>query len=230
MHFTKGRITKFVLTFVFLLTTLVLLSGTSREPYEVAKADYSLKPVSVETVPVKLLQESIKESAVICAQYSDEPVSYGESENIQEQEIESEPIPLIEEPEYIPIEHTDVERIMMECVVEGEAHGSTLEHKQIVACVILNRLNSDSWNYESIEEVLTAENQFSAISNYYNHYYETDPETVEAVRSVLAGEVDIDELSQGATFFYSPKYAGGYRNSFERRTFLFEIDGNRFFK
>ena len=230
MHFTKGNITKFALTSVFLFTTLVLLSGTSKDSYEVVKEDYSLELVSVETVPVELLQESIKEYAIVCTQYPGESVSCSESENVHEQEIESEPIPLIEEPEYIPIEHTDVELAMMECVVEGEAHGSTLEHKQIVACVILNRLNSDSWNYESIEEVLTAENQFSAISNYYNHYYETDPETVEAVRSVLAGEVDIDELSQGATFFYSPKYAGGYRNSFERRTFLFEIDGNRFFK
>jgi hypothetical protein len=154
-----------------------------------------------------------------------------EDYSADEYELPQEVIPEAETtyPIYDAISHTSDEERMLQCIVECEAYGSTLEHKQVIACVVVNRLNSDKWDYDSLLEVMTAKNQFSTLSNYYNTYREPNEDTIEAVRSVLSGEVDIDSLSQGAVFFYSPKYAG-YQSYFENKTFLFEIEGNRFFK
>lgn len=153
-----------------------------------------------------------------------------EPSTYEDTSIKDEQVPTVEEPELIPVEHTDTERSMMLYCVELETHDASLEHKKIVSCVIVNRLYSEDFNYDSLEEVLTAKNQFSGMSNYYNQYYEPDADTIAAVDGVLSGEISPDEVSQGATFFYNPDRVGRRLSSFENRTFLFELEGHRFFK
>lgn len=131
---------------------------------------------------------------------------------------------------YIEVPHTDEEVIMMEYIVECEAHDLSLEHKTIIACVIVNRYYSDLWDYDSISEVILAKKQFSSLPNYYNHYFEPDEDSIKAVESVLSGEIDRDEYSQGAVFFYNPDRSGGYIDFFENREYLFSKDGHRFFR
>jgi hypothetical protein len=136
----------------------------------------------------------------------------------------------VQESLYIEIPHTDEEEIMMRYIVECEAHGSTKLHKTIIACVIINRLYSDTWDYSCISEVILAKKQFSSLFNYYKHTLEPDNDTIEAVSEVLSGKVDRDEVSQGALYFYNPDRSGGKISWFENKGLLFEMDGHRFFK
>ena len=124
---------------------------------------------------------------------------------------------------------TEEEKKMMEYIIQQEVRGATLKHKRIIAQVIVNRVKSDKFP-DTISEVILQENQFSSVDNYYNHTYEPDEDTRQAVREVLNG--DCEDLSQGALFFYSPRWASqSASNYFENNlTFLFELEGHRFFK
>lgn len=134
-------------------------------------------------------------------------------------------------PVYIPpIEYTADEEEALFYLCENEAHGGSFFHKQVVAAVVVNRALSGRFNYWTLMEVMEAPNQFGGNRNYHQKYYPPTDETIAAVRSILSGEADLYEISQGALFFYAPKYAGGYLNSFESRTFIMEVEGNRFFK
>ena len=127
------------------------------------------------------------------------------------------------------ISFTDEERIMMYYIVEMEAHSLSHYHKQLISCVIVNRVYSDLFKESSIYEVLTAKNQFSSLFNYYNHKFEPESSTIQAVDSILYGSVqDPYAFSSGALFFYNPDIVG-YKSFFENRPFLYEIEGHRFF-
>lgn len=125
---------------------------------------------------------------------------------------------------------TEEERIMMYYIVEMEAHSLSFYHKQLISCVILNRVDSDLFKESSIYEVLTAKNQFSSLFNFYEHRFEPDSSTIQAVDSVLYGTIQSSpyEFSKGALFFYNPDIVG-YKQFFENRPFLYEIEGHRFF-
>ena len=49
-----------------------------------------------------------------------------------------------------PISTTDEEKRMLYCIVEMEAHGLSYYHKQIITCVILNRVDSELFKESSI--------------------------------------------------------------------------------
>ena len=124
---------------------------------------------------------------------------------------------------------TDEEKRMLYCIVEMEAHGLSYYHKQIITCVILNRVDSELFKESSIYDVLTAKNQFSSLFNYYDTKFEPDESTIKAVDSILQREVeDYYSFSNGAIFFYNPSIVG-YKSFFENRPFLYEIEGHRFF-
>lgn len=117
---------------------------------------------------------------------------------------------------------------MMECVVQRETHGS-LEHRKIVAEVIMNRV-ADSHFPSSVKEVLTAPRQFPTVSNYYNRKQPPDETTKQAVYEVLTGEGIY--ASGGALYFYDPRYANAnLANWFENDLeFVFEFESHRYFK
>lgn len=124
---------------------------------------------------------------------------------------------------------TDEEKRMLYCIVEMEAHGLSYYHKQIITCVILNRVDSELFKESSIYDVLTAKNQFSSLFNYYDTKFEPEESTIQAVDSILQREVeDYHSFSNGAIFFYNPSIVG-YKSFFENRPFLYEIEGHRFF-
>lgn len=128
------------------------------------------------------------------------------------------------------VSYSDEERIMMQYIVEMEAHGLSKEHKTLIACVIVNRCNSEKFQENTIESVLTAEGQFSSLFNYYQRKFEPDDDTVQAVDDVLSGKINAYDYAEGSIFFYNPDRSGGYINDFERREFLYEMDGHRFFR
>ncbi len=126
------------------------------------------------------------------------------------------------------VAYTEEERTMMEYVVQQEVRGASIEHKRIIAYVILNRVKSNAFP-DTIAEVLTQKNQFCSIENYYQRNYPPDADTKQAVAEVLSGTTP--DLSQNAMFFYAPKWAvGSAANWFENRlSFCFEMEGHRFF-
>ncbi|MBQ9544080.1 MAG: cell wall hydrolase [Clostridia bacterium] len=117
---------------------------------------------------------------------------------------------------------------MMECVVQRETGGS-IEHRRIIAQVILNRV-ADPHFPNTVEAVLTAPRQFSTISNYYTKKRPPDDTTKQAVYEVLTGTCGFN--SGGALYFYDPRYAAAnLANWFETDLeFVFEFESHRFFK
>ncbi|MEG2597365.1 MAG: cell wall hydrolase [Oscillospiraceae bacterium] len=127
------------------------------------------------------------------------------------------------------VECTREESEMMAYIIQQEVRGATLKHKRILANIIVNRVKSDAFP-NTIEDVIFQKNQFTSTQNYYSHTYKPDANTRQAVKEVLSGSCE--DLSQGALYFYAPKWTKSKIASwFENRlTFLFELEGHRFFK
>lgn len=126
------------------------------------------------------------------------------------------------------ISYTDEEFEMMCYVLQGEVGGCSDASKIAVANVIINRVKSSRFP-DTIKGVLTAPNQFTAISSYYNKTNTPSSSTRECAKRALSGEGA--EESKGATYYYAPKYCSGSTAAwFESLTFCMELEGQRFFK
>jgi len=126
--------------------------------------------------------------------------------------------------------YTNEEIEMTKWIVQQEVMGGSLEHKTIVAQVLVNRLNSGHWG-SSLKDVVLAKGQFPSKVNWFNKSNQPDEDTINAVELVLMGN-GCKDCSQGALFFYNPKRVKDKATIrwFESMEFLFEIDGHRFFK
>lgn len=126
------------------------------------------------------------------------------------------------------VPYTLQEKEMLGYIVQQEAGGYGLQHKQAIVQVVLNRVRSDDFP-DTIYGVLTQPNQFASLSNWYSRRNPPDAVTLQAVETVLGGEyIDVTE---GATFFYAPQWAGSASSWFENSLcYLFTLDGHRFFK
>ena len=112
-------------------------------------------------------------------------------------------------------------------VLEGEAGGCSDAAKMAVAGVIVNRVTCTYKFDNTIKGVLTAPGQFGAITKYYNRSVTPSESTRNCVNRALCGE----DGSNGAFYFYSPKYTGGSTAAwFESLTFCTEIEGHRYFR
>ncbi|MGN0595429.1 MAG: cell wall hydrolase [Hominimerdicola sp.] len=124
------------------------------------------------------------------------------------------------------ISFTDEEFDMLCYVLQGEVGYCSEESKMAVANVIINRVKSSQFP-NSIEGVLTAPNQFTAIYGYYNRTTVPTQSTIDAAKKALYGE----DNTNGAVFYYAPQYCGGSTASwFETLNFCMELEGQRFFK
>lgn len=124
---------------------------------------------------------------------------------------------------------TDEEVTMMEYIIQQEVRGASLKHKRVIANVIVNRVNSDSFP-DTVEGVLFQKGQFTSAQNYYNRKYPPDEDTKQAVQEVLNRRCE--DLSQGALYFYAPRWTAEKTASwFENKLdYLFELEGHRFFR
>lgn len=121
---------------------------------------------------------------------------------------------------------TDEEFDMLCYVLQGEVGSCSEASKLAVANVILNRVKSPAFP-NSISGVLTSNNQFTAISGYYNRSTPPTQNTIDCARRALNGE----DNSNGAIYYYAPQYCGGSTAAwFETLTFCMELDGQRYFK
>lgn len=125
-----------------------------------------------------------------------------------------------------PTDASVSDRELLYHLVEHEIGSGSLEHKRIIAQVIINRVNSPKFP-DTIRGVIYAPGQFSGVGEIM--YMTPDAETIQAVDEVLDGECE--DNSQGAVYFYNPRYVGGStKRWFESLDFLFEMEGHRFFK
>ena len=126
-----------------------------------------------------------------------------------------------------PVQYTKEEYDMLCAVVMREAGGCSLKTKQIVASIAINRVRSAQFP-NTIKEVLSQPNQFNSISNYYTNERPADSATKFVVLYVLKSGLD---FSNGAVFYYAPKYMTNQSTVdwFESKNFLFEFEGQRFF-
>lgn len=116
-------------------------------------------------------------------------------------------------------------------IVESEAGSEDEDGRLLVANVILNRVNNDKFPSTVTEVVFQQENgvaQFSPVSNGTIYKVEVSEETYDAVERALNGE----DISQGALFFASRKYADSSKMKWfdDNLVFLFEHGGHEFFK
>lgn len=121
--------------------------------------------------------------------------------------------------EYV-IEISDEEIEMLCYVVQAEVGNCSYEHKMWVTRTVINRVISDRFP-DNVHDVLTQQNQYSSIKNYYNKTNQPNNDTVSAVNETLKTEHD---FSNGSIYFYSPVYITGKTSSwFESMIFTGEF-------
>lgn len=99
-------------------------------------------------------------------------------------------------------------------VVWAEARGECFEGKVAVAAVVLNRYYSgiSYFDTESILAVATQPYQFASIENVTNEKLEQYPDCIQAVEAACKGwDPTRVMFSEGALYFYAPKYVSGYQ-------------------
>lgn len=227
-----------------ILTTddeVVVSAETSNGWYKVTYGDYSgyvMKEYLTKTVPesVKAAQTEkkadttaeTKKTTAASAEKSAETqkVTTQTVKKSETKKTETTTAAKTEAGENPVISYTDEEFDMLCYVLQGEVGNCSEDSKIAVANVIINRVKSGRFG-SSIKAVLTAPNQFTAISGYYNGRNKPSKNTIECAERALYGE----DNSNGATYYYAPKYCGGSTAAwFESLTFCMELDGQRYFK
>lgn len=123
---------------------------------------------------------------------------------------------------------TPLEREMMYYIVNAEMGDYSDKGIEAVAYVIINRVMSKKFP-NTITQVIYQKNQFSTLNIWKNRSKQPYDKVVRIVDKVLAmSPQEIREKSGGAVFFYEPSICG-YKSEFENRTYLYTIDGCRFF-
>ena len=122
--------------------------------------------------------------------------------------------------------YTKEESELAKYVVQQEVRGASLKHKRIITNVILNRVKSA----DNVHDVIFQKGQFTSARNCKEKTFTPDKVTEQAVFEVFHNECE--DLSQGALYFYAPRWTDEKTAKWfeENLTFLFELEGHRFFK
>lgn len=110
---------------------------------------------------------------------------------------------------------TTEDRHVLECVVQGEAGGESLEGKMWVATCLLNAMRREGG---ASAEFVRTKYQYSGWSE------DISDDTIRAVSRVFD---DGKVMHDRALWFYAPKYCNGSWH--ETQEFVVEIGGHRFF-
>lgn len=136
---------------------------------------------------------------------------------------------LMEQGDYRFLEEEELE--VLQRIVEAEAGNEDEDGKLLVANVVLNRVDSDSFP-DTVTEVVFQQSkgvtQFSPVASGRIHTVKVSEETIAAVERALSGE----DISQGALYFAARKYASSKKMRWfdEKLTFLFRHGGHEFYK
>lgn len=108
-------------------------------------------------------------------------------------------------------------------ITEAEAGGESFEGKQLVVCVIMNRV-ADSRFPDTIEEVVFEPRQFQPIDD--GRYWEVEPskDTIKAVNSVIYESV----FDRNVLFFQSTRLTKSWIS--DNRNFKMQVGGHNFYE
>jgi N-acetylmuramoyl-L-alanine amidase len=120
---------------------------------------------------------------------------------------------------------TSTERKILERIVEAEATDQSIEARENVASVILNRVSSDSFP-DNIKAVVFQKNQFSPIQDGRYDKVKITEETVEAVNNIVK-----DGVTNNALYFCNSNDVKSAKNKkwFKQLKFLFKDDSGHSF-
>lgn len=123
---------------------------------------------------------------------------------------------------------TPEEYEMLLYCVEFETRSGSVEHKALIAQVIMNRVQGNRFPF-TVAEVLMAPGQFDVMPNYESRGDWTPSDrTYKAVDLVLSGTCP--DYAQGALYFCNP-YIVGEGNWFDTSLqTVCELEGHRFYK
>lgn len=120
------------------------------------------------------------------------------------------------------------EKKMIEKVVYQESRGEPYEGQVAVAAVVLNRYKFNK-KQKSIEEIVTAPNQFAKISKVTQKMLDAYPKCKKAVEDAVNGEDPTRaKFSEGARYFYEPNLVSGYQKEIRKGIKVLKI-GNHYF-
>ena len=102
-------------------------------------------------------------------------------EQIEDSEPDTESTSSVEETENT---YTEEDLYYLTCAIVGEGQNVSFEEQIAVASVVVNRLNSEWFDYSSIKEVCTAPGQYTSFSNGMA-YREPTEENIAAAKYVL---------------------------------------------
>lgn len=116
---------------------------------------------------------------------------------LNEEEIVEEPVVEESEPDDTTSSgkgtwYTDEDLYYLTCAIVGEGQNVSFEEQIAVASVVVNRLNSEWFNYDTIKEVCTAPGQYSSFSNGMA-YREPTEENIAAAKYVLENGSQLPE-------------------------------------
>lgn len=127
--------------------------------------------------------------------------------------------------EELPFDETEIE--MLEAVVAHESEYCSPELKTAIVDVVVNRVEDEEFP-DTISEVLSGKNQFTAIHNYYDNKIPPSEDTSEIVLNALSD----GDITNGALYFCNHDYIYNEKVNefFYQKDFICEIDGVSFYK
>lgn len=143
------------------------------------------------------------------------------SDTIQTEEDE------YQEPVEEELPYDEVEIKMLEAVVAHESEYCSPELKTAIVDVVINRVEDEQFP-DTISEVLSGKNQFTAIHNYYDNKIPPSEDTSEIVLEAISDE----DITNGALYFCNHDYIYNQQVNefFYNKDFICEIDGVSFYK
>lgn len=186
-----------------------------------AGAAYSVMASTMDTID---MADDIEETEGIII-IPEEMLPDTDSQDVP-QSNDMEDIPTEENPEPAVTDDEDIEEVVMVTdellykTVQAEASNQGLYGKQLVASVIVNRVNSTEFP-DTIHDVVYEPSQFEVASNGALKKAVPDEETIAAVNSVIASGVVTD-----ATYFRKGQSGWHERNL----TKLFTYEAHTFYK
>jgi spore germination cell wall hydrolase CwlJ-like protein len=111
--------------------------------------------------------------------------------------------------------------------VEQEAHDLSIEHKSLIAKVILNRVHHEKFP-DTVHGVLSQKGQFQGYINYKTKKHKPTPETIFACKKAMR------DKKSNVMFFYNKNIAHPKHQKFfehnKKLQYVKTIEGHRFFK
>lgn len=178
------------------------------------------KQTTNEVIPVKMCKTMHINNVKVCKNVNEFYTDGGEYADIYRGGIERK----------YACPYSEEELEIARWIVQQEVMDGSIEHKTIIAQILVNRLQNGYWG-DTLKEVMLADYQFPSKVNWFDKINPPDEDTILAIHKVLI-DSNHEDMSQGALYFYAPAYVSDQDtiNWFNGLEFLFEFEGHNFYR